>query len=94
MDGMVRRLGHAVGGEKVHGCERQEGARIESARILVRPAAQVEVFELQLPPAHQEIVDDDDAGDRPEQSRVADQPSEDVRPVVGQELPGHDGYIR
>src|SRR5271166_2408463 len=71
------------------GSEREQGFGIEAAGVFVDAAPAIKIGEAETAAAQEEIIADHDAGDGAEQSRVADEPAEDVGTVRGHELPGH-----
>src|SRR5262249_36644482 len=69
--------------------QRPHRARVDAPAILVASSAAVQVVDGQLTVAIDVIVGDHDAGDRPQQSGITDQPAENVRAERAEQLPRH-----
>src|SRR3990172_5090642 len=77
--------------ERSAGRESPDSLPVHAAGVLVDAASTIEVVEREVSLADQEVVDDEDSRDGAEEAGVADEPDEDVGPVVLEELPGHHG---
>ena len=69
--------------------QRDNGAPVESSRILVDPAAKIQIVHLQDSPADHKVVANHDSGYRPKKSGVSAQPAENKCAVVGEQFPRH-----
>src|SRR3989442_15004820 len=69
--------------------KRPDGDPVDSESVLVDAMAAIQVVDDELSAADGEIVGDHDAGDRPEQCAVTDEPGKDVRGSVVVEPPRH-----
>ena len=69
--------------------QRDNRHRIEAIAVLIDAATPIERIGIELRSAHEEVVRNHDARDRSEQSRVADQPAEDVVAKGREPVPRH-----
>src|ERR1700730_6815625 len=64
---------------------------METAAILVKAVALIEILNEQDFLADDEIIADQHSGDRAEEARISHEPSENIASVTGHELPGLHG---
>src|ERR1700731_851959 len=60
---------------------------METAQVFVLALALIKIFNEEEFLAHDEIIADEDAGDGPEKTEIADEPAEDVAAVVRHQFP-------
>src|SRR6266851_452358 len=65
----------------------KDGRPIETAGVFVAAIALIEILDDEDFLAHYEVVADEHAGNRPEKAGVADEPSENITAIAGQESP-------
>src|SRR5262249_57141809 len=71
------------------GAQSPQSAIVKAPSILVAPTTAVQVVDHQLATAVDVIIRDHDAGNRPQQAGIADQPAENVRTECAEQLPPH-----
>src|SRR5260370_33338220 len=86
---MYRRLYEPQKRDRNATYQRYDGANVYAVLVFILAAPEIEIADIQLGPADDEIIGDHDAGDRTQEAGISYEPAGDVGLRIAEQFPGH-----